>query len=286
MTICEALEKGREILENNNIDEAKLNAELFLSDILNCKRLDLYSEINNVLSQENLEKYFFYIERRIKNEPLQYILGKAWFYGYEFYVNEYVLVPRPETEILVEKILEDIYSSNFKSLKIFEIGSGSGCISIAIAKELEKRKIIYNISSIEVSSKAIEIADKNKELNNIKGELSFIHSDLFVIENLDEKFDYIISNPPYISIDEFEKLDKEVKNFEPGISLTDFGDGLKFYKKIFELISYYKFNSKIFLEIAYNRKEQIQELLKEFKLKKYNFYKDYSSNFRILKIET
>lgn len=137
---------------------------------------------------------------------------------------------------------------------MIEIGSGSGCISVALAKQLETMNVNYNIFSIDISSDATEVANENLRLNDLSSnKIRFITKDLFEIERLNKSVDYIISNPPYISLNEFEKLDSEVKDHEPDFALTDFNDGLKYYRKIFSIAAEDNFKGKVFCEIGFGR---------------------------------
>ncbi len=283
VTVIEFLNTSADYLKNNSINDPRLNAELFLCDILNCNRMSLYLNFDKPLSKKEIALLNDYIDRRIKNEPLQYILGKTSFYGLDFKLSRKVLIPRPETEILVEKILDDIREINKDRISIFEIGSGSGCISIALAKNLEKSNTECDIFSIDISKDAIKIANENSEINNIENKkVRFIEKDVFEIERLKKSFDYIVSNPPYISLNDYNLLDPEVKNFEPGHALTDFDNGLKYYKKIFALASDKEFNGKVFCEIGFMQKTRIESILDEYKFNHRIFYKDYNNIDRVL----
>jgi len=262
-----------------------LNVELMLIDVLKCDRVKLYLDFDKPLSKEEISSFKILLKRRLKKEPLQYILGKTNFYGYDLVVNENVLIPRPETEILVEKVLEDINNSKKKSVKIFEIGTGSGCISIALSKELAKVGIEHHVKVIDNSKDAIEIAKENKELNNVEEErIGFSTKDLFRLNSIDDKYDYIVSNPPYVSREEYNKLDAEIKNFEPKNSLSDGEDGFKFFKKIFSLPNNYEYKSKVFCEIGINQKYELESMLKEMGIEDFTFFEDYNKIYRILKI--
>lgn len=278
---------GVEFFKTKNIDSPRLTIELLLCKVLQCQRIDLYTKYDIPLKDNELELLRELVKRRAKHEPLQYILGTCHFYESEFIVEPGVLIPRPETEILVDEVIKYVKTnellSNKKSINILEIGSGSGCIALSLAKEIKNSKII----SIDISSQAIVIAKKNQ--NNLKiANVDFIQKDMFSL-NFDEhntlffqeKFDIIVSNPPYISANEINLLDKNVRDFEPLIALTDQEDGLKFYKyfvtffpKVLSLDGIFAF------EIAFNQKKDIQNLFREnFEIE---FIKDYSKIDRIV----
>ena len=286
VTILDFINFSSDLLKRKNISEPRLTSELMLCGILNCRRMNLYLEFDKPLKRSETELLKSFLKRRISREPLQYILGNASFYGVEIKLNKHVLIPRPETELLVENVLIDIRNNERSEVTLFEIGSGSGCISIALAKQLEKEKIKYNIFSIDISEKAIAAAKENRLLNDISDvNLKFIVKDVMQIEKLNRSFDYIISNPPYISFSEFKLLEPEVKDFEPDLALTDFNNGLRFYEKIFSIATDASFIGKIFCEIGAGQQERIELLLKEKNFSRYSFIKDYSNIPRIVKAE-
>lgn len=279
-TLLEILNYSSDFLKNHNIDNPRLNAELMLADIMNCDRLQLYLDFEKPLTKEEKEKLKGYLRRREKREPLQYILGKTNFFGYDIYVNSGVLIPRQETEVLVEKILNDVYSSGKNKVNIFELGVGSGCIATALLSEFKKRGVGYEYTGIDISEEAIATARKNLDnhkLDNYNLEVKDFNDIGFEIK---EGFEYVISNPPYVPIDEYNKLEPEVNKYEPDYAVTDFGDGTTFYRK---LIKQYKTGkANYFLEIAYNAKDKLESILKEEDVTDYSFAKDYGENYRIL----
>lgn len=285
-TILDIIKSSTELLANKNITNPRLNVELLLCEVMNCDRVKLYLDFEKPLTKNELDLYRDWFKKRLNYEPLQYITGNAYFYGYKFKVTQNVLIPRQETEILVEKVLENIKNSpKENSINIFEIGTGSGCISIALGKKLDELNINYNITAIDISNEALEVAKINmNDLAANPERIIFVEKDVFKIENLNKDIDYIISNPPYIPYAEFENLDDEVNKYEPSISLTDFKDGLSFYKKILQLYSSPVITGKLFFEIAYNKKNNLEKLLSGFTNLKWKFYKDYSDNFRVLEV--
>ncbi len=285
VTILDFLNYSDTLLKQNEINDARLNAEFMLCNVLGCDRISLYLNYDKPLSKDEIEAFNKYLSKRLKYEPLQYILGKANFYGLDFIVNNKVLIPRPETELIVERVIKHIDDFHAKKISIFEIGSGSGCISISIAKDLEARKIEYDIFSIDSSSDAIKVANENLKLNNLdEKRIRFYEKNVFEIKKLNKSFDYIVSNPPYISLEDYRKLSVEVRDYEPAAALTDDGNGLKFFAKIFQISRDSSFTGKIFCEIGYGQKNEIELLLKDNKLECHTFHKDYNGIYRILEV--
>lgn len=260
-------------LKKNEITSPKQNAETIISHVLQMRRLDIYLQPEKEISESQLKIILEITSRRKKHEPLQYILGEAEFYGYKFKVSNSVLIPRPETELLVEKIIHEEKNLN----SILDIGTGSGAIVIALAKNLN----IKNIDAVDISESALKIAQQNAELNNV--EINFFRSDIY--ENITNKYDLIISNPPYISQDEYELLPKEIKDHEPRSALHAENNGLYFYKKILQNAKEHLTESgKIYFEIGYDLAEKISEIAKENGFSKIQIFKDLNGFDRIMKI--
>ena len=207
--------------------------------------------------------------------PIQYITNKQEFMKLDFYVDENVLIPQPDTEILVEKAIEE--AKKIENVEILDMCTGSGCIGISIAKNIENAKVTL----VDISENVIEIAKKNALRNKVESQLTFIQSNMF--EKVEKKFDIIVSNPPYIKTDVIPKLDKQVQN-EPHIALDGGKDGLKFYKIIIEEAKkYLKENGKLILEIGYDQKEEVENLIKQSRqYKKIEVIKDLSQNDRVI----
>src|SRR4030095_2477024 len=243
--------------------------------------MKLSLDFEKPLSENELSDFREKVKRRAAGEPLQYILGSAEFYGLTFKVNQSVLIPRPETELLVDKTLEISTSNRLENPKILEIGTGSGCISIVIAS-----KITCAITAVDSSPEALKISQENSAAHKTEFPINFLCSDILTeFENFDG-YDIVVSNPPYIAIDEMESLHNEIKNFEPKQALTDNSDGLVFYRKIFQLAKNTQANCKIFLEIGDGKKAAVEELIKNMNLKKYEFFKDLLNIPRVVYIET
>ncbi len=277
LTVLESLKLSTEYLEKKGIESARLNAELLLAEILNCKRLDLYLKFDQPLKENEVDIYREWISRRGKFEPLQYIIGKVEFFGLQFKVTRDVLIPRSETEILVEEVIN--FAKDKSGLKILDIGTGSGNIPIALAKNLTNAEII----SVDVSTKAIEVAKENALLNSVESKVEFILSDInhFKIET--GLFDIVISNPPYVSAEEYPSLQKEIVEYEPSIALTDSNDGLDFYRTIAEKSkSFLKKEGKIFFEIGEKQFDDVEKILLKNNFLNIKITKDYQQIERVI----
>lgn len=278
ITVLEAIQLSTSYLEKKGVESARTNAELLLAHIMNCKRLELYLSFDKPLKDNELNFYREFIRKRGMRIPLQYILGSVEFYGYNFKVDENVLIPRPETELLVEKIIED--NSDKNNLRILDIGCGSGNISIVIANKIKNSNVI----GIDVSELAISNAEKNKTALCENNNVSFLLVDILKdkLESLG-RFDVIVSNPPYVSLDDFNKLEPELKDNEPRISLTDESDGFTFYKRIISKAGEILNSSGlIYFEIGKDQYKVIKEMMAENGFSKISIIKDYSGIERII----
>jgi release factor glutamine methyltransferase len=252
-----------------------LNAELLLSEVLNCKRLELYTNFEKPLKEEEIQKFREYLLRRTKGEPVQYITGKAYFYGFEFIVTPDVLIPRPETELLVEEVI-DSFEKN-ESLKIADLCSGSGNIGITLAKFFPNSEV----DCIDVSEKAIEIGRLNAEKLDAEN-VSFYKIDILNDELPQKIYDVIVSNPPYIPVERKNELQREVRLYEPEIALF-VNDELKFYRRIMELSErFLKVNGKIFFEIDNEIAHKVYDLMKGKNFSSISIKKDLAKLNRII----
>jgi len=278
ITVLEALNLSTEYLNKKGIESARLNAELMLAHILNCKRLQLYLMFDRPLDENELSLYREFLARRAKREPLQYILGEVEFYNIKLKVNQDVLIPRPETELLVEKIVKDyLHKSDFKFL---DIGIGSGNISIALLVNLPNSQGV----GIDISDSALALAKSNAEFNLVKDRLELIHFDILKDDiQLLGKFDAVISNPPYVSSEDFETLEPELKVYEPHIALTDFYNGLTFFRKIIYIAdSLLKEEGKVYFEIGKGQSNEVKALMEDSRIINLNIIKDYQGIERII----
>ncbi len=256
MTIREALTKGMIILKSNNIETPKLKARLLLQYILKKDRQYLIVYDNKEIDKKEQWEYFVNIEKIANGVPLQHITHTQEFMKMDFFVNENVLIPRPDTEILVEEVIK--LAKNMDKPKILDLCTGSGAIAISIAKNIPSAEVL----AIDISEKALEVAKKNA--NNLQSKVKFKKSNLF--SNIGKmKFDIIVSNPPYIKKSDIKLLSNEVQK-EPQIALDGGYDGLDFYRKISsQAIDYLKFGSYLCFEIGYDQQEDVTEIIKDTK---------------------
>lgn len=254
MTIRETIRKGMIELKNNGISEPNLKARLLMQYILDKPRQYLLVYDNQTLSLRQEVDYFKAIKRLSKGIPLQHITHMQEFMKMNFYVNENVLIPRPDTEVLVEEVIEIAKKINAK--KILDLCTGSGAIAVSLAKYIEGSQI----TAVDISPKALSVAKLNAKNNEVENQITFIESDLFK-ELAKEKYDIIVSNPPYIKREIIKTLDKEVQK-EPKIALDGGYDGLDFYRKIiYQSDEYLKFRGYLCLEIGYEQKIDVIELI-------------------------
>lgn len=257
LTILEAVKLSEKYLYSKGIESPRTNAELLLADILHCKRLDLYLSFERPLAEDEISEYREYIKRRGKFEPLQYIIGSVEFYGYNLVVNKSVLIPRPETEILVEMIIEENKSRS--GLKILDVGTGSGNIAIALAKNLPDP----NILAIDIMPEALKVAGYNAESNNAGSCIKFSQIDIMDKTcEINTGYDIVVSNPPYISDLEYPGLQNEIVNYEPVQALTDYQDGLSFYKVISDRAkNLLKSGGKLYYETGIGQDKIISDIM-------------------------
>ncbi len=256
MTIQEAMGKADIQLKTKNIDSPKLKARLLMQYVLKQNRQYLMVHDENKLTQEQKEKYFKAIQKLSKGIPLQHITHQQEFMKMNFYVNENVLIPRPDTEILVEEVMKIAKKINAK--KILDLCTGSGAIAISLAKYIENSQI----TATDISEEALAIAERNAKNNKVDKQIAFLSSNLFE-ELPKEKYDMIVSNPPYIKREIVKTLAKEVQN-EPLMALDGGWDGLDFYRKIIhQADDFLKYGGYLCLEIGYDQKEDVMNLIKK-----------------------
>ena len=277
--VIDILNWGEQYFTDNSFDNPRKEIEILLQDILECSRVELYLRFEEPLEKKQLAKLRERVKRRKNREPIQYITGKAGFHNLILGITQDVLIPRPESERLVEVLVETIDKK--ASISILDIGTGSGCLALALGKELPNA----NVTGIDKSIKAIEIAKLNSENLNIKN-VKFLQIDLFE-DSIKEKYDLIISNPPYIPQEEIESLMPEVKDFEPLPALTDAEDGLTFYHKISEISStLVKPDGWLFLEVGLGEHpKKAMKLFVNEKFKNIELIQDYNGDDRVLKVQ-
>lgn len=285
-TIKSLLQEGIEILNEGDFKTPLLDAQLILCYTLNVDKLYIYTHRDDKVSDEAVDKFFEFINRRKEGYPIQYIIGRQEFMGLNFNVAEGVLVPRPDTEILVEKVIEIVNNSFLKDKKrvnIVDIGTGSGAIALSLAYYL-KNAFVY---SIDISKKALEVAVKNCKKFEVQDRVLFLEGDLFKplsTLNVENNIDIIVSNPPYIPTDEIEELQIEVSKYEPRIALDGGKDGLDYYREIVKGLSKYLTNHGVVaFEIGYNQGQDVKKFLEDSGLfKKIEIIKDLAGHDRVV----
>ncbi|MBN2017368.1 MAG: peptide chain release factor N(5)-glutamine methyltransferase [Candidatus Cloacimonetes bacterium] len=262
------------------ITSPHLNAELLIAHVLDCSRLDLYLKYDKPLSEKELSYIKKLIKSRASHYPIQYLIGKTEFFGLPFFVEEGVLIPRPETEILVDAVISFIKESNQIEWHLLDIGTGSGNIPIAIVDSFKKSPKKISVLATDISEKALEIAKRNSDKNEID-DITLLISDLF--ENISSSYDCIISNPPYIREKEFNELPKEIKEHEPREALFAGENGFEFYNNILkDAKKYLKVDGLIFFEIGAYQKEGLMNLAKQYNYKMIDTKKDYNDFDRVV----
>ena len=254
--VIQLIEWTSNYFNKNGIDSYRLKAELLLAHLLDCSRLDLYRDFDKPLTKYELASFKKMLKRVLNREPLQMIIGKVFFVNVELFVDSSTIVPRPETEFLTATIIED--NKGRKNLKFLDIGTGSACIALSIAKSFPDSEI----TAIDISDKAIALGGRNMKHNHITN-VTFQLLDVSN-ERIEEKFDVIVSNPPYIEFNEYEKLEPEVKNWEPENALTDRGDGLSFYRRFAKIFpGILREGGKFYLEIGWGQAEKIKQIFSD-----------------------
>lgn len=288
MKIKELINWGIKTLQEKQIGDEVIKSKIVMQYVLDKKQEYIIANSETEIESLKEVEYKKYINELIEGKPLQYITNYQEFMGIKFYVDENVLIPQPDTEILVEETIKETEKKinngreNFEDkniIQVLDLCTGSGAIAVSIAKYFELKNVPVEVVATDISEKALEIAKKNAEFNNVK--IKFILSNMF--ENIDEKFDIIVSNPPYIESEIINTLSKEVQN-EPHLALDGGKDGLDFYKIIAQD---YKKNLKkqgvVLLEIGYNQKISVANLFKE-NTENVTCTKDLQGNDRVLKI--
>jgi release factor glutamine methyltransferase len=273
--IFSVLQKAKYFLKSKGFLDYKSDVEVLLSFLLQIKRSKLPFLYNQILSVKQLRKFERYILRRSKGEPVAYITGHAGFMGFEFRVNKNVLIPRPETELLVEAVLK--LAKERTALKVLDLCTGTGCIAVSLAKMWSFK----TITATDINTCALKVAKENAKINGIES-INFIESNIFA--NLGQnKFDIIVSNPPYVSDEEYAFLEKDLM-YEPKLALVAKDDGLFFYDEIAKNAKNF-FNNKgcVFLELNSSKANQIKRIFMDNNFEEIEIIKDYSNLPRILR---
>lgn len=264
MKYAELVKQGQSKLFKAGMNDASADAWILMEKICNISKTDYFVKMHDQVSEENVVSYFTAIDKRLTHYPLQYILGEWQFMGLDFKVNENVLIPRQDTEVLVLKVLDILgeeYKKDKRQVRILDMCTGSGCIGISIAKLYPESMV----TAVDISEEALVVARENAKINDIEN-IEFISSDLF--ENLsvdgdDDKFDIIVSNPPYISTEEMKSLMPEVRDYEPRMALDGDDDGLIFYRRIIaDSKPFIKSGGFLVFEIGCTQAEDVKELMR------------------------
>jgi release factor glutamine methyltransferase len=257
-TILSLIEWGSTYLADKGFVSPRLNVELLLAHTLQCERIHLYTNFDKPPTQEELTVFTSYLQRRAHHEPLDYILGESEFMGLKFFVNNNVLIPRPETEVLVEQVIHHCRQDSSRVFRMVDIGTGSGNIAVSVAKFLSN----VEIDALDIDEKALDVARNNAQRNEVARKINFLQMNI-LNDPLDchTIYDIIVSNPPYISRAEFSTLEPEVREFEPRIATTDEADGLVFFQRIAEVGErLLKNGGWVFVEIGYNQSESVSKI--------------------------
>ena len=275
MNIFNAIKEGSKILKKNNVKFSALDSEILLAKALKKQRKYLILNLDKMLNKKNLEIYKNLINQRSNGKPVAYLTKKKDFWNSEFIIEEGTLIPRPDTEVLIESTLEMFKYKDYAN--ILDVGVGSGCIILSILKE----KPCFYGKGIDISNKSISLSKLNAKKLSLENRVKFIKTD---VDNFCHgKYDLIISNPPYIKSNKIKYLEKDVRDFEPKLALDGGLDGtfktLKIIKKASTLL---KSNGKLVLEIGYDQKSKIISLLKKRGFYINNIFKDYAKNDRCI----
>ncbi len=281
-TIQKLLNWITEHFEQKTIDSPRLSAELILSYVLELSRIELYTNFDKPVAKEQLTRLHELVKRAADNEPIAYLIGRTEFYSLELDITPDCLIPRPETELLAERAIEFLRKRQGQQF-VCDLCTGSGCIAVAIAKNHPEAKI----TATDICESALKAAASNIEKHDLKQKVTLLCGDLFdpIVPQMDvSKFDLIVSNPPYVSSTEYEKLDANVKEYEPKLALYAGVDGLDVYRRICqEIDKFLKPDAALMLEIGYAQGPSVRDLLEKTGLfSEINIEKDYQDNDRIV----
>lgn len=256
-TVREIVQWGREYFASKQIDEARLTIELMVCSVLSIRRIELYTDHDRPLTKDELAQLRQMVQRRIRHEPLQYILGTADFFGLTFEVNPAVLIPRPETEILVDRLMRDLRAGS-GPYRCLDIGTGSGIIPVTVASHAPDTQW----TCMDISESALACAHANAIRHGVADRLMFVHGDFLGTLPAGGPWDIVTMNPPYIGLTDMSGLEPEVREFEPRQALTDAADGLTFYRRFAELMGDVLTPSgRAYLEIGHGQTEDVRQIL-------------------------
>lgn len=274
--IAEALKKGSEILKGHGNEAPAAEAGALLCHVLKKDRTYLYTHGDEIMDRVGEEAFFRHVAERTSGKPLQYILGHQEFMSLAFFVTPDVLIPRQDTEILVETVLEHVKNSRTEEVQILDIGTGSGCIAVSLAYYLPN----CQVTAVDISREALKVAGVNAEKAGTDGRITFLESDLFA--GIRRKFDIIVSNPPYIRSEVIQELQREVRDYEPHTALDGGGSGLEFYQSIISKApEFLKPSGFLAFEIGWDQGQAVSELMKK-SFRDLQLRKDYGGMDRVV----
>lgn len=279
MTVLEVIQKSSEFLAKKGVDAPRLQTELLLAHQLQLPRMKLYLNFERVLLPAELDTLRASVMRRAQREPLQHIIGSTSFCGLEMLVNKHVLIPRPETELLAELAWQFLSTISQPLSTCLDFGTGSGCIAIAIAAKCPGARIV----AVDISADAIAVAKQNAATHQVSDRIEFRCSDGFTTLNGADKFDLIVSNPPYIASDEIATLETEVRDFDPRGALDGGADGLDFYRRLAaEAGAFLKPGGKVMIEFGEGQAAAISEIFAAKHWTVESVHQDYTKRERML----
>ena len=279
-SVSNVLGEAKRYLKEHQVEEYELDAELLFMDCFAMNRVQIFTKQDTTLGEKEIKRFECFLEERGAGQPVQYILGHCEFMGLEFMVNKNVLIPRQDTEVLVEVVCN--YMVKNKALTFIDVGTGSGCIPISVLKLCQEKEM--KAVGLDISQQALEVAKANAKKNYVENQVEFIKSDVFSgLRKFLYQADVIVSNPPYIRKDTIGTLMREVKDYEPWMALDGGEDGLFFYEKICcESRQYLKCGGALFFEIGYDQKEDVMNLMKKNGFKQIQCQKDYAGLDRVV----
>ncbi len=280
-TILALIRWADERFKKEGLSSPRLDAEVLLAATLGMDRIGLYTHFDQPLKPDELARFKKFILRRLRREPVAYILGKREFWSLPFKVTPDVLIPRPETEVLVSEALKALAHLNGKASNILEIGTGSGAISVALAKELPAAKVV----ATDLSANALSLAEENALWNGVRERIHFLQGDLLQPIKKGERFDLVITNPPYIPREQFPSLMPEVRDFEPRIALDGGVNGLDFFRRALPAVGEFLDSGGWFLaEMGEGQDQEILRIAgKSSDLDSFDFVKDLAGIKRVFK---
>jgi release factor glutamine methyltransferase len=260
-TVIDIIKWGTGYLSEKGFDEARLTVELLLSETLGLKRFDLYVKHDQPLRREDLDKFKVLLKRRLSHEPVQYIIGKTNFYSIDLKIDSRALIPRPETEVLAETVIEHCrtYLSQREIVRVIDVGTGSGCLAIAIARFVKNS----SVTAVDRSDFALDLARENAAATGTTGRIEFVRADFLELGKnvFNESFDILISNPPYIARSELETLSEDIRQFEPVEALSDGRDGMTFFRKISESAHVFlRDGGWVFVETGFGQAQKVRAI--------------------------